>query len=138
MTEVHKHTHTHTHTHAHTHKHTHTHTHCVTEVQLLTSLIYSEQLPRSSSKCTRVLTFENIFQLTPLICGDGITQKELEEECDDANTLDGDGCSSDCIVERDWHCFHCQIEDNLCNGTGLFYSFVGLFCSFIGLFPALF
>ena len=45
-----------------------------------------------------VLTFENIFQLTPLICGDGITQKELEEECDDGNVLDGDGCSSDCIV----------------------------------------
>lgn len=20
-------------------------------------------------------------------------------------------------VERDWHCFHCQIEDNICNGT---------------------
>ena len=20
-------------------------------------------------------------------------------------------------VERDWHCFHCQIEDNVCNGT---------------------
>jgi cysteine-rich repeat protein len=56
-------------------------------------------------------------ELSPLICGDGITQKELEEECDDANTLDGDGCSSDCIVERDWHCFHCQIEDSLCNGT---------------------
>ena len=33
----------------------------------------------------------------PPICGDGVI--EVDEECDDGNTMDGDGCSSACIVE---------------------------------------
>jgi cysteine-rich repeat protein len=33
----------------------------------------------------------------PPVCGDGVI--EGVEECDDANTMDGDGCSSACIVE---------------------------------------
>ena len=28
------------------------------------------------------------------ICGDGI--RSAKEQCDDGNTVDGDGCSSDC------------------------------------------
>jgi uncharacterized repeat protein (TIGR01451 family) len=35
-------------------------------------------------------------------CGDGIIG-DLEE-CDDANTADGDGCSSSCVVEDGWAC----------------------------------
>jgi cysteine-rich repeat protein len=31
------------------------------------------------------------------ICGDGI--RDLSEECDDANTVDGDGCSRYCLAE---------------------------------------
>ena len=60
---------------------------------------------------------DGVTELSPLICGDGLTQQELEEECDDGNVIDGDGCSAECEVEQNWHCFHCQIEDNLCNGT---------------------
>lgn len=29
-------------------------------------------------------------------CGDGVTNAETEEVCDDGNILDGDGCSADC------------------------------------------
>lgn len=52
------------------------------------------------------------FEPVPL-CGDGILQEVLlgggssrfnergGEECDDGNTEDGDGCSSDCLIEGD-------------------------------------
>ena len=36
-------------------------------------------------------------------CGDGVIT-DAEEACDDANTDDGDGCSSACEVEEGWIC----------------------------------
>jgi cysteine-rich repeat protein len=35
-------------------------------------------------------------------CGDGLP--DLGEECDDGNLVDGDGCSSTCMVETGWDC----------------------------------
>jgi cysteine-rich repeat protein len=35
------------------------------------------------------------------ICGDGYLVVPLLGDCDDGNNLDGDGCSSDCQIERD-------------------------------------
>lgn len=35
-------------------------------------------------------------------CGDGL--RVANEECDDGNTMNGDGCSSDCKVETYWKC----------------------------------
>ena len=35
------------------------------------------------------------------ICGDG---KRFIVECDDGNTVSGDGCSSSCTIETDWVC----------------------------------
>ena len=32
-------------------------------------------------------------------CGNGTVEKDLGEQCDDGNTIDGDGCSSDCHNE---------------------------------------
>lgn len=32
-------------------------------------------------------------------CGDGTTDYRLAEECDDGNTVSGDGCSETCKVE---------------------------------------
>ncbi|RLG24048.1 hypothetical protein DRN85_08305, partial [Methanosarcinales archaeon] len=32
-------------------------------------------------------------------CGDGIVQTELGENCDDGNTINGDGCSENCLIE---------------------------------------
>ena len=31
-------------------------------------------------------------------CGDGYVQTTLGELCDDGNTIDGDGCESDCTL----------------------------------------
>lgn len=32
-------------------------------------------------------------------CGDSVTDTFLGETCDDGNNADGDGCSSDCLIE---------------------------------------
>ena len=32
--------------------------------------------------------------------------KVTEEGCDDSNTVDGDGCSSSCVVETNWTCYN--------------------------------
>uniref|UniRef100_A0A8D2LSN0 Pappalysin-1 n=1 Tax=Varanus komodoensis TaxID=61221 RepID=A0A8D2LSN0_VARKO len=37
-------------------------------------------------------------------CGDGIIQKDLEEECDDMNKVNGDGCSLFCRQELSFNC----------------------------------
>mmetsp|Transcript_7472 Transcript_7472/g.6764 ORF Transcript_7472/g.6764 Transcript_7472/m.6764 type:complete len:133 (-) Transcript_7472:2415-2813(-) len=37
-----------------------------------------------------------------VICGDG--EVDAGEVCDDANTVDGDGCSSSCQQETGWTC----------------------------------
>lgn len=31
------------------------------------------------------------------VCGDGVL--DVDEECDDGNTNDGDGCTSQCVME---------------------------------------
>jgi cysteine-rich repeat protein len=36
------------------------------------------------------------------VCGDG--KAEEYEECDDANLVNGDGCSSECVIEDGWIC----------------------------------
>lgn len=38
----------------------------------------------------------------PSICGDG--ERDTDEECDDGNTVNGDGCSDQCTVESGWDC----------------------------------
>lgn len=46
-----------------------------------------------------------------MTCGDGIMAYGGIEECDDGNTHDGDGCSSNCIYESfEWSCIN-----NVCN-----------------------
>jgi len=37
-------------------------------------------------------------------CGDGIRAER--EQCDDADLMDGDGCSSECTVEENYQCRH--------------------------------
>jgi len=37
-------------------------------------------------------------------CGDGTTNATALEECDDAGTAAGDGCSADCVEEAGWTC----------------------------------
>jgi cysteine-rich repeat protein len=44
-----------------------------------------------------------IDSVAPL-CGDGYVDPDFAEGCDDAETVDGDGCSSTCQVESGWSC----------------------------------
>ncbi|XP_074655680.1 pappalysin-1-like [Tubulanus polymorphus] len=51
-------------------------------------------------------------------CGNGKMEKENGEECDDGNTVDGDGCTMKCKIER---FFNCKGQPSLCylhNGDG--------------------
>jgi cysteine-rich repeat protein len=71
--------------------------------------------------------FPGVFQFTPVdvgSCGDGIV--DPGEQCDDGNTLDGDGCSSTCETEGGFVCecaggeaFDLQLEgaSDLIGGT---------------------
>lgn len=45
--------------------------------------------------CNTSLYFLNSSNICDDICGDGIL---IYAECDDGNTIDGDGCSSTCRV----------------------------------------
>jgi cysteine-rich repeat protein len=44
------------------------------------------------------------FDLCSEICGEGRNYHSYANECDDGNTIDGDGCSSTCTVETGWTC----------------------------------
>ena len=48
------------------------------------------------------------FQVLPAsmpLCGDGIQSADLGEQCDDGNTVGGDGCSADCkTIESGFQC----------------------------------
>ncbi|CAD7955286.1 unnamed protein product, partial [Amoebophrya sp. A25] len=49
------------------------------------------------------------------VCGDGNRDTDIGETCDDRNTVDGDGCSSTCQVERGYTCRrHAQFDADAC------------------------
>ena len=47
------------------------------------------------------------------VCGDGITDAK-SENCDDGNTVNGDGCSSRCLLEFPWQCAGAPSKCYLC------------------------
>ncbi len=57
----------------------------------------------SENACNRVLDkFTQITGAMPpcaMSCGNGIVEPDNGEQCDDGNTMDGDGCSSICTYE---------------------------------------
>jgi cysteine-rich repeat protein len=64
-----------------------------------------------------------LCEVAPVACGDSVIQASQGEECDDANTTSGDGCSVTCQV--DLGCGNGVVEageacddDNLANGDG--------------------
>lgn len=42
------------------------------------------------------------IQYCSTVCGDGLVRNF--EECDDGDTIEGDGCSSQCTIENAWSC----------------------------------
>ncbi|MFO0723743.1 MAG: DVUA0089 family protein [Myxococcota bacterium] len=44
-------------------------------------------------------TYELTVTLVPAVCGNGILEPGANEQCDDHNTMAGDGCSSTCSIE---------------------------------------
>jgi len=44
-------------------------------------------------------TYELTVTLIPAVCGNGILETGVNEQCDDNNTMNGDGCSSTCQLE---------------------------------------
>ena len=45
-------------------------------------------------------------------CGNGI--RDLNEECDDLNTVSGDGCSSSCRIEQYYDCINTMGSKDIC------------------------
>jgi cysteine-rich repeat protein len=87
------------------------------------------------SCCKSVSQFA--VKVTPgaTICGDGFSDVENGEECDDGNVIDGDGCDKSCTIERLYRCersipnFCTIVPTNVsatcipprtCNGRGLY------------------
>jgi len=48
------------------------------------------------------------------ICGDGILETSLGEQCDDGDFDSGDGCSSICQVESGWECTSVPFQTSVC------------------------
>ncbi len=59
-----------------------------------------ECTPEYGSTCTYCSLECDIIELTGPYCGDG-NLDEGYEECDDGNTVDGDGCSATCQIEEE-------------------------------------
>lgn len=53
--------------------------------------------------CTKDVLFEYSICTYSNTCGDGV-RVSLVEECDDGNTISGDGCSSGCIIGPNYIC----------------------------------
>ena len=49
------------------------------------------------------------------ICGDGVV---LKYQCDDGNRINGDGCSSNCLIENGWTCVKNATNGSNCTLTG--------------------
>ena len=56
----------------------------------------------------------NLLSVRLPVCGNG--QVELSEQCDDGNTINGDGCNSICNIESGWAC---NPLTNVCSNVGL-------------------
>lgn len=56
----------------------------------------------------------SVCEISP-ICGNAYLQLENGEECDDGNTVDGDGCDSACVVEEFFLCTNVEMELSICD-----------------------
>ena len=67
--------------------------------------------------------FKQPVQACQLLCPNrivdtGLTDPTWDEVCDDGNTANGDGCTSDCLtMELGWTCLEWQDGSNYCRAT---------------------
>lgn len=76
----------------------------------------------ATTQASRFFLSQTIIFVTdpPVICGDGVINGD--EVCDDGNTVDGDGCSSDCMhVEA---CYSCTGAPSVCTAPSACYGAV--------------
>lgn len=66
----------------------------------------------TSAPATAAITVNNV-----ITCGDGLV--EAPENCEDGDTVNGDGCSSTCIEETGWDCVGTPSVCNEVCGDGL-------------------
>ena len=50
-------------------------------------------------------------------CGDGLVQVGGGEQCDDQNTLSGDGCAADCVIEGGSYLDEIEVNDTQATGN---------------------
>ena len=75
-------------------------------------------------KCERCPKGYKIKQSTCIgVCGDGMNLGSYE--CDDGNNVDGDGCSSDCNIEKGFKCDTQYNYLDICKDTVIPYGKLG-------------
>lgn len=86
------------------------------KLQVTFNALCGNNIPEGSEQCDGGANCAADCMLLPF-CGDGLVANG--EQCDDGDTLDGDGCSSACIVEADYRCVGtpsvCTIYETNCN-----------------------
>ena len=64
--------------------------------------------PSDKTSTTLVTSNDKLSPIKPIpnlgYCGDGTLQTFLGEECDDGNTINKDGCSKQCKIEKNSGC----------------------------------
>ena len=71
------------------------------------------QVPNAGAACPGGICDGNGQCITSSVCGNGII--EAGEQCDDGDTVSGDGCSATCQVEPGWTCVG---EPSVCSRCG--------------------
>jgi cysteine-rich repeat protein len=73
-------------------------------ITLTTFILGSTGGTPGGTQCNSASTSVDCIAKIPDGCGDGINNQNGIEDCDDGNTLPGDGCNGACKVERNWDC----------------------------------
>ncbi|XP_055497937.1 pappalysin-2-like [Leucoraja erinacea] len=90
-----------------------------TDWEVVPGRVYSYQVKVTAGSLSSELTPPLTYAHGSPFCGDQKVERNLGEECDDGNLLDGDGCSRKCQKEEK---FNCVGEPSLCyvyDGDGI-------------------
>ncbi|XP_022085118.1 pappalysin-1-like [Acanthaster planci] len=76
------------------------------------NVTYSYRIQAVRGEESSLLTSSLRHRHGQAFCGNGHRERSNKEECDDGNTVDGDGCSLDCKVED---FYDCKGESSICS-----------------------